>query len=102
MPVTVRFDTVAPPKSVTVAVATDPRFVTERSVSVLLAQLVPFARQTAWPCTKRFEPEAVLKPNHEVEVPLVKEREEPKSVVAVAAVAVRVPSVEAPETLSVV
>ena len=76
--------------------------VTVRSVSVLLAQFVPFARQTAWPWTKRLDPEAVLKPNQPVEVPLVKETEEPKSVVAVAAVAVRAPNVDVPETFKVV
>ena len=50
VPVTVRFETVAPPYSVNVAVATEPRLVTVRSVSdspETAGQFVPFARQTA-------------------------------------------------------
>ena len=84
--------------------ATEPRLVTESKVSDSTAawQFVPLARQTACPWTNKLEPEAVLKPNQPVEVPFVKETEEPKSVVAVAAVAVSVPSVEAPETFKVV
>jgi len=43
--------------------------------------LVPFARHTSEPFTetaeaKIVEPDATVKPNHEVEVPLVKERSE--------------------------
>ena len=44
----------------------------------------------------------MLKPNQPVDVPFVNETDEPKSVVAVAAVAVSVPRVEAPETFNVV
>ena len=72
------------------------------SASAVARQFVPFARQTACPWTKSDEPEAVLKPNQPVDVPFVNETDEPKSVVAVAAVAVRVPRVEAPETFKVV
>lgn len=93
VPVTVRLDIVAPPYNANVAVATEPRLVTERSVSVSMlgadaGQFVPFAKQTAWPVTKSDEPDAELKLNEPVDVPFVKFKRFAKEFVVVAFVPV--------------
>jgi hypothetical protein len=87
--VTVEEAATNPPRNWRVAVAEEPRAVTEARVSVLAAeagQPTPFARQTAWPITvavaklpaKAYteDPDAVPKPNHPVDVPLAKDNED--------------------------
>lgn len=79
-----------PPANWIVLVVIFPAFVTLCSVPPEDAiQFVPSARQTAWPFTKRDDPDADAKLNKPVDVPFPNESPETKRLVTVAFVAVK-------------